>query len=106
VRALAVLLAVAAIGSMVVSLASHEQDAVSAWTMYTPLSNEADHDGIGPLGEIDQSLGVATPEIERAPTYDEYDGMPWDDARLWLGLAIGFAVSAVAVGLVSLRRRA
>jgi len=62
--------------------------------MYTPLSNQADHDGIGPLGEIDQSLGVATPEIERAPTYDEYDGMPWDDARLWLGLAIGFAVSA------------
>lgn len=80
-RALAVVLAVAAIGSFAVSLASHRYRLDSdsgSWTMYTPLSNEA--------------------------RYSEYDHMPWDDARLWLGLAIGFAVSATAVGVISLRR--
>jgi hypothetical protein len=104
VRVLAIALVLAAVGSFVVSIASHEQRA--EWTMYTPPTAADEHDGVAPIDSIGTTLGVSTPEIELAETYDEYDHMPWDDARLWLGLAIGFAVSAAGVGAVALRRRA
>lgn len=106
-RVLALLLTVAAIGSAVISVASHNQRYDTTWSTYTPLSNQADdHDGVTPIDQADESLGVSTPEIQPTATYDEYDSLAWDDARLWLGLAIGFAVSAAAVGVTCLRRRA
>lgn len=96
-RVLAVLLAVAAIGSLVVSLASHRQEAVG-WTMYTPLTND--------LPAVHRGARVYEyPDAAGASMYSEYDGMPWDDARLWLGLAIGFGVSAAAVGVAAWRRQ-
>ncbi len=71
-RRLAIVLVLAAICSFTVSLASRGQfpDA-RRLTEYTPRSNEA---------------------VE-----SEYDGMRWNDARLWLGLALSFAVSGIAV---------
>jgi hypothetical protein len=38
-------------------------------------------------------------EISRAVRTSAYDGMGWDDARLWLGLSIGFAASGLAVNV-------
>jgi energy-converting hydrogenase Eha subunit C len=82
-----VLLGLAA-GCLVVSLVNddHLRVRMVSWTSYTPVDTKAIAD-----------------DYRRRVT--AYDAMPWDDARLWLGLAIGFAVTAAGVGGVALRRR-
>jgi hypothetical protein len=100
VRILTLLLLAAAIGSLTVSLLSHQQRVDGGWSIYTP-------DGGNPLtsGGIDPNQVFEYPD-DTAVRIDAYDDLPWNDARLWLGLAIGFALSAVATSLTVLRRRA
>ena len=96
-RVVAIFLTVAALASMAVSLASHEQHVDTGWTMYTPLSNDLPATQGARIYEYPDKLATST--------YNEYDRMPWDDARLWLGLAIGFAISAAALGVALARHR-
>jgi hypothetical protein len=86
--AAAVLLTVA-VGALCVSLINrgHLRVRGHEWVMYTPLTSEED--------------------LMRAFSahVNAYSAMAWNDARLWLGLAVGFAAAAVGAGAVALRRR-
>jgi hypothetical protein len=88
-RMVAGVLIVLALGSLVLSLVNHDHLRVRSmeWTSYTPVDSKRMAD-----------------EFRRRVT--AYSAMPWDDARLWLGLAVGLGVSAAGVGVVALRRRA
>jgi hypothetical protein len=44
-------------------------------------------------------------EVSRKAADSAYEGMSWNDARLWLGAAIALGASGVAVSVVARRRR-
>jgi hypothetical protein len=81
--ALGVVMVVAA----AVSSANHDHMTVRFWSVYTARSSE----------QVDRQLaGVHL---------TAYDGMKWDDARLWLGVALGLGAGGLAMSGVVLWRR-